>query len=50
VTLLRNNFAAAKNVGATLAELKEAMACGINVTANRARNFVLGFKDELGIE
>jgi len=25
------------------------MACGINVTANRARNFVLGFKDELEI-
>jgi hypothetical protein len=47
---LRNNFAAAKQNGATSAEVKEAMACGINVTANRARNFILGFQDELGLQ
>jgi hypothetical protein len=30
--------------------LKEAVALGIIVSAGRARNFVLGLKDELGIE
>jgi hypothetical protein len=30
--------------------LKEALALGIVVSAGRARNFVLGISDELGIE
>jgi hypothetical protein len=30
--------------------MREALAVGIMVSAGRARNFVLGLKDELGIE
>jgi len=48
-TWLRNAFAGAKKAGATPAEFKEALALGIMVSAGRARNFVLDFKDELEI-
>ena len=49
-TLLRNAFAVAKDAGATAAELKEATAYAIMVSAGRARNFAMGFAEELGLE
>lgn len=42
-------FAGAKEAGATAAEIKEALAVGIMVSAGRARNFVMDFKDEFGM-
>jgi hypothetical protein len=45
---LHNAFAVAKDAGATSAELKEAIAYAIMVSAGRARNFALGFEAQFG--
>jgi len=46
-TWLKKHFAAAKEAGASKAELREALAYGIIAPAGRAKNFVVGLMDEL---
>jgi len=46
---LAKHFAVAKQAGASEEELREAMAYGIMAPSGRAKNFVLGQLDDLGL-
>jgi len=44
---LKKHFAVAKEAGATLEELREAMAYGMIAPSGRAKNFALAMLDEI---
>lgn len=46
---MKKHFAVAKQAGATEAELREAIAYGIIAPSGRAKNFVAGMEEELGL-